>query len=209
MTHIIHCLSSGCCLQEILLSVLDVIGPIVLEILIISILFDRIVRMREQQKWKPAQSVLFARLIRLQDSLLLDLVPDTQRKAVVHAVRCGDITVDTLFDWLEPNPDLKMIRRDLDNYVDSQREFLAETASMGRNNLNQVIQAHASHIEPELFGLLLDVDTWAARLQATASLPGVSKDSTEDLAQMTIELIRSTLRLRDWVFHRRDIVMLD
>ncbi len=209
MSNLMCCLLSGCSMRQIISLVLDLMAPIALEILFISILFGWIVKMLERRRWEPATRILYARVIRLQDSLLLDLIPDSQRRVGVHTVRCGDIAVDTLFEWSEPSPDLEMVHRQLGDYVTRCRNLLVERLPIQRNDLNHVIQAHASHMGPELFRLLLDVDTSAARLQRISSLWTRAENDADELTDETFRLIQNTLRLREWLFERDEVVVQD
>ncbi len=207
MSDIINCITYGCTPGKFVLALLDLLVPVLLDIVIIGLLFDKFMDWREKSQWKHATWVLYARLIKLQDNLLQVLVPDSQRDTTVKTIRSGDTEVDTLFEWHEPNPNFELIEQELVGYLDAYEDLIRDRVSLERNNLNLVIQAHGNHIDGQLFGLILDLDTSMTRFQSIASLD--KRSGNQHLSEVAFSLIKDTANLRDWILQRKEIEVVD
>lgn len=204
MSALFKCLFvSACSTSNILYLLLDVLAPIVLEIIIIGLLFDRLMDLRERKKWALAKYILLSRLLRIQDELLLDLVPSEKRKASLTTITCGPIAVDLLFDWLEDHPSLIEVRQALDSYINMRLVFLSSKIVHKREQINEIIQAHSVHIEPELFGILLEIDTDMSQAETIRSFSGTENSS--EFIDAVYVIIVSVLKLQKWLVESKEI----
>ena len=206
MSALIQCiLSMNCSGFQIINLVLDIMAPIVLEIIFIGLVFDHLIDIREKRRWSLAKFILFSRLIRIQDELLLDLVPATERKASLTNIKCGPIVVDMLFDWKQHSPDFVSLRKSLTPYIDLRSMFLISKISTEREKINQILQAHSAHIEPELFGILLEIDSNLSRAETIGSF---TDHNEVEFADAIYTIILAVVNLRKWLLQSKEIILV-
>ena len=204
MSALIKCLFvSACSGSDIFYLLLDVVAPIILEIIIIGLLFDRIMDFRERKKWSLAKFILLSRLLRIQDELLLNLVPSEKRKASLTTINCGPIAVDTLFEWAEDHPNLMEVRQALGPYINMRLVFLSSKIVSKREQINEIIQAHSVHIEPELFGILLEMDSDLSQAETISSFSDT--ENSAEIIEAVYAIILSALKLQEWLIESKEI----
>jgi hypothetical protein len=204
MSALIKCLFvSACSGSDIFYLLLDVVAPIILEIIIIGLLFDRIMDFRERKKWSLAKYILLSRLLRIQDELLLNLVPSEKRKASLTTINCGPIAVDMLFEWAEDHPNLMEVRQALDPYINMRLVFLSSKIVSKREQINEIIQAHSVHIEPELFGILLEMDSDLSQAETISSFSDTENSAV--IIEAVYAIILSALKLQAWLIESKEI----
>lgn len=204
MSNLIKCLFvSTCSGSDIFYLLLDVIAPIALEIIIIGLLFDRLMDFRERKKWLLAKYVLLSRLVRIQDELLLNLVPSEKRMASLTTINCGPIAVDLLFKWAENHPNLLELRQALRPYINMRLGFLNSKITSKREQINEIIQAHSIHMEPELFGILLEIDADLAQAETIVSFSDMG--NSEEFIEAVYAIILSAIKLQEWLIESKEI----
>ena len=157
MSILINCLSScTCSAYTLLLTILDIVGPIILEVAGIGLFIDYLLKRREEKKWGPAKARLYARLIKLKDEILLKIIPSEVRQIKIRKYHINDIELETLFDWKE------LGEANLANVILEYYKIFQPTILKGLqeylNDLNILLDTSNNLLDHRVFTLLLDLE---------------------------------------------------
>jgi hypothetical protein len=169
MTDLLRCLFHWCGCNHLGVLLLDIVGPVILDVVVIGFVFDQLLKYRERRRWRPAKRVLQARLAKLQDEIRLELVPTEFKRPEVREAHFGGMRITLLFQWRSSEMESDHILAALDNYLRIKRETVHSTMVEMRFQVNQIITAHASHLEPQQWNWLLRIDSGSSDLAAATA----------------------------------------
>lgn len=179
MSKIIKCIFQyECCtVSSFFWDLLDIISPIILEIIIISILFNAIINYKEKLKWKPVVSALYTRLIKFQDDILMELIPITYRSSDIKIIKIDNLETETLFNWKEKNNNIETIAADFLKLKDYETEIFKKKIISYKNLIKSIFKSEVIYLSPKIIKSIIEIENSINSFEIIINLKDISRES--------------------------------